>query len=82
MAKALKITQVKSESHCNKTQRATLKAMGLRGIGSVVFRSDLMAVRGMLNKTQHLVVAEQVDGPVSKESLKTKPKKTYEIKKK
>ena len=67
-AKALKIKQVRSSSKLKPKQKATLKALGLRGIGSEVYRSDLRAVRGMLNHLQHVIVADQVDGPAKKET--------------
>lgn len=66
--KALKIKQVSSSSKLKPKQKATLKALGLRGIGSEIYRSDLRAVRGMLNHLQHVIVADQVNGPVKKEA--------------
>lgn len=82
MAKALKIRQVKSECQTTQMQRKTLKALGLRGLGSEVYRSDLRAVRGMLNQVQHLIAAEQVNGPVQKSSGDRKRQKGFEIKRK
>ena len=62
MSKVLKITQTKSESKLTPSQLKTLKAVGLRGRGRTVFRKDLRAIRGMLNKVQHMVEAELLDG--------------------
>jgi large subunit ribosomal protein L30 len=66
--KALKIKQIRSSSKLKPNQALTLRALGLRGIGSEIFRTDLRAVRGMLNRLQHIVTAEQVNGPVKKET--------------
>lgn len=65
MAKAILIKQLKSKTQSNPKQKATLKALGLRGIGSAIFRKDTRAIRGMLNHVQHWVSAEQVE-PSSK----------------
>ncbi|TVQ80253.1 MAG: 50S ribosomal protein L30 [Bradymonadales bacterium] len=69
-SKSLKIVQTKSKSKLNPKQRQSLRAIGLRGISSVAYRTDLRAMRGLLNRLQHIVHAEQVDGPV--EQAKTK----------
>ncbi len=77
MGKALQIKQIKSESKLNPKQMKTLKALGLRGVGSVIVRQDLRALRGMLNVIHHIVRVDQVDGPVKK--LEKKKKKTFTI---
>ncbi len=59
MAK-LKVTQVKSIIKCKDDQIATLKALGLKKIGSVVEQEDNDQIRGMIKKVSHLVKVEQL----------------------
>lgn len=51
----LKVRQIKSEIGYNRRQRATLMGLGLRRIRQVCELEDTPAVRGMINKVQHLV---------------------------
>ena len=59
MAK-FRITQVKSEVSTLQNQRATLRTLGLHGIGTSVERDDSAPVRGMIATVQHLVKVEEV----------------------
>jgi large subunit ribosomal protein L30 len=59
MAK-LKITLVKSINKSTERQTSTVKALGLRKIGSVVEQNDTPQIRGMINKVSHLVAVEEV----------------------
>jgi len=61
MSKVLLVEQVRSSSKLTPGQEKTLRALGLRGRGSRVVRSDLRAIRGMLNSLQHLIRVEQLD---------------------
>ncbi len=54
MAK-LKLTQKRSTIGCNPTQRRTIRALGLRKIGSTAEHPDSPTVRGMIFKVQHLI---------------------------
>lgn len=58
MAK-LNITLVRSTASANKRQLATVKAMGLRKIGSSVQLEDNPATKGMIRKVEHLVKVEE-----------------------
>ncbi|MFU0799773.1 MAG: 50S ribosomal protein L30 [Xylanivirga thermophila] len=60
MAK-LKVTQVRSTIGCLDNQIATLKALGLRKIGSTKIHEDTPVIRGMIGKVSHLVSVEEVD---------------------
>jgi large subunit ribosomal protein L30 len=51
----LEITQRRSAAGTNHSQRATLRSLGLRGIGSAVERTDGPAVQGMIKAVAHLV---------------------------
>jgi large subunit ribosomal protein L30 len=51
----VKITQRRSKNGANKTQRETLRSLGLRRIGHSVERSDTPQTRGMVHKVRHLV---------------------------
>ena len=54
--KTVKIQQIKSVIGYNERQRATMRGLGLRRIRQVVELEDTDAVRGMINKVNHLVV--------------------------
>lgn len=54
--KTLKVQQVKSVIGYPERQRATMRGLGLRRIRQVVELEDTPAVRGMINKVNHLVV--------------------------
>ena len=58
MAK-LKITLVKSTIGAKKKQIATVEALGLKKIRSVVEHEDTPAIRGMRNRVNHLVKVEE-----------------------
>ena len=60
MADKLKVTQVKSTISHIARNRATIKALGLRGIGSTSVVSDNPATRGMVRQVQFLVTVEEV----------------------
>jgi large subunit ribosomal protein L30 len=57
--KTIKIRQVRSGIGFDKTQKATLRALGLEKIGRVVERPDNPAIRGMVATIPHLVVVEK-----------------------
>jgi large subunit ribosomal protein L30 len=57
--KTVKIRQVRSGIGFDKTQKATLRALGLEKIGRVVTHPDNPAIRGMVAKVPHLVVIEK-----------------------
>ena len=60
MAGKLKVTQVKSTiSHIGRN-RATVRALGLHGIGSSVEVPDNEATRGMVRQVRFLVTVEEV----------------------
>jgi len=57
----LTVRQIRSGIGFDKTQKATLRAMGLGKVGSRRELPDNRAVRGMIFKIQHLVVVEEPD---------------------
>jgi len=59
MAK-LKITLVRGLSKAQEKQVATVKALGLKKIGSSVVQEDNPQIRGMINKVSHLVSVEEI----------------------
>jgi large subunit ribosomal protein L30 len=59
MAGVVVITQLRSANGSDRTQRETLRTLGLRGIGSTSQRADGPAIRGMLSKVAHLVAVDQ-----------------------
>lgn len=60
MAGSLKITQIKSTIGHIARNRATIKALGLHGIGSSVEVVDNEATRGMARQVRFLVTVEDV----------------------
>lgn len=60
MAKTLTIKLVKSPvCGVKKDQTATVRALGLRKINSVVEQPDNESIRGMIFKVKHLVTVEE-----------------------
>ena len=52
---AVKIKQIRSLNGANPNQKATLKALGLGGIGKAVERKDSPQLQGQLHVVSHLV---------------------------
>ena len=58
MAKKIKVTQIRSKIGAQKKQIACLKGLGLRKINSFSLLENSPAVRGMIQKVNHLVKIE------------------------
>ena len=56
----VRITWTKSASGYHVSQKATIKALGLRRLHHVVEHEDSPVIRGMINKVSHLVRVEEV----------------------
>jgi large subunit ribosomal protein L30 len=56
----LKITLVKSINKSLKNQKATVKALGLKKIGSFVEQQNNPQIRGMIKTVSHLVSVEEI----------------------
>jgi large subunit ribosomal protein L30 len=56
----LKITYTKSVIGYNKTQKATVEALGLRKLNQSIEHDDTAVIRGMVRKVEHLVSVEEV----------------------
>jgi large subunit ribosomal protein L30 len=54
-SKTIQVKLVRSPIGYNKTQKATVQALGLTKLNQVVEKSDTPTIRGMLNKVSHLV---------------------------
>jgi large subunit ribosomal protein L30 len=59
MAK-IKITQVRSKIGSDKTQKATLIALGIKKLNHSVEHTVTPQIMGMVNKVNHLVIVEEV----------------------
>lgn len=59
MAK-IKITQVRSKIGSDKTQKATLIALGIKKLNHSVEHEVTPQIIGMVNKVKHLVIVEEV----------------------
>ena len=68
MAGKLRVTQTKSTISHIARNRATIKALGLHGIGSSVDVADNEATRGMVRQVRFLVEVEEMPegGPEEK----------------
>ena len=64
----LRVTQVKSSISHIARNRATLRALGLRRIGSSVEVPDNDATRGMVRQVRFLVTVEELAGTKSRET--------------
>jgi large subunit ribosomal protein L30 len=65
VAAKLKVTQIKSTISHIARNRATVRALGLHGIGSTSEVTDNAATRGMVRQVRFLVNVEEIasDGP-------------------
>ncbi len=61
MAKSILIKQTKGTAQTPANQKTILKSIGLRGIGTSIYRKDTRALRGMLNCVRHFIEASQVE---------------------
>ena len=57
----LKVEQKKSTIGCTKSQRDTVRSLGLKRIGDVVVKEDRPEIRGMVRTVTHLVAVEEVE---------------------
>ena len=57
----IKVTQTRSDIGGTKSQRATLRGLGLKRIGDTVVKEDRPEIRGMIRTVTHLVTFEEVE---------------------
>jgi large subunit ribosomal protein L30 len=57
----LKVTQVRSVVGSKQGHKRTVRALGLKRIRDSRMHEDTPQIRGMVQKVQHLVKAEEVD---------------------
>jgi large subunit ribosomal protein L30 len=57
--KQLKLTLVRSPIGYEKSQKETVRALGLRRMNVSVMREDSPALRGMITKISHLLKVEE-----------------------
>ena len=68
MAGKLKVTQVKSTISHIERNRATIRALGLHGIGSTSVVTDNPATRGMVRQVRFLVRVEEISETDARET--------------
>ena len=61
-ATKIRVTQLRGLSHKPEAQRLIIKGLGLRRIGHTVEVRDTPAIRGMIEKVQHLVSVQVLKG--------------------
>jgi large subunit ribosomal protein L30 len=61
VAEKIRIKYAKSSIGYERSQRATLRALGLRKLNQSVVHDDNPVIRGMIKKVNHLVVVEEVE---------------------
>jgi large subunit ribosomal protein L30 len=57
--KTIQVTLVRSPIGYEKSQKATVKALGLRKLHQTVEKADTPVIRGMIYKVQHLVTVTE-----------------------
>jgi large subunit ribosomal protein L30 len=57
----LKVTQTRSKIGGTRSQRDSLRSLGLKRIGDVVIKEDKPEIRGMIQTVRHLVIVEEVN---------------------
>lgn len=62
MAKKLRVTWVKSSIGYTARQKATIATLGLRRLNQSVEHYDTPVLRGMLDRVQHLLNIEVIEG--------------------
>jgi large subunit ribosomal protein L30 len=62
VAKQLRITQVRSAIGRDRTQKGTVRALGLRRLHHTVVHQDTPVIRGMIHKIKHLLDVVEVEG--------------------
>ncbi len=67
MAGKLRVTQIKSTISHVARNRATIRALGLHGIGSTVEVTDNDATRGMVRQVRFLVRVEELPEAAAEE---------------
>ncbi len=60
MGKMLKITWDRSTIGQVKSQRATIRSLGLKKLNQTVIKEDTPQIRGMISRVRHLVTVEEV----------------------
>lgn len=58
-AKTIQVTLVRSPIGYEKSQKATVRALGLTKMNQTVEKEDTPAIRGMINKVSHLVRVDE-----------------------
>lgn len=58
-AKTIQVTLVRSPIGYEKSQKATVRALGLTKMNQTVEKEDTPVIRGMINKVSHLVRVEE-----------------------
>jgi large subunit ribosomal protein L30 len=56
----LKVTQIRSKIGGTKSQRESLRSLGLHRIGDSVVKADRPEIRGMIQVVRHLVAVQEV----------------------
>jgi large subunit ribosomal protein L30 len=67
MSAELRVTQVRSGIGTKPKHRATLRALGLRGLGQSNTLPDRPEIRGMLARVPHLVTVENMTAPLGED---------------
>jgi len=60
MARRLRIRQIRSSSGREASQKATVRALGIRRLHHTVEHGDTPQIRGMIFKIRHLLEVEEV----------------------
>lgn len=61
MTKELKITQIKSAIDFERSQKETVRSLGIKKLYQTVYHKDTPQIRGMIRKISHLLKVEKVE---------------------
>ena len=61
MEKVLKITQIKSAIGYERSQKETVRTLGIKKLQQTVYHKDTPQIRGMILKVKHLLKIEEVE---------------------
>lgn len=62
MSKRLRVKQIRSTIGRLKNHKLTVKALGLKKMGSIVEHEDTPSIRGMINTVNYLLHVEEITG--------------------
>lgn len=79
MEKLIWVKQMRGTQQTDPQQKKTLRALGLKGIGTENWIKDSRSVRGMLNCVHHLISADLVDASAKSKTTTKVSRRGYKL---